>query len=246
MQIAFGKKFAYDRTGLLIVACGMGLYLTAVTLNQSALARGQVRRSSLCWIACAVGFVIWTLLPVLDPFRRVEIGFAGAAAMLCGLLYLLYRRPRSPRRGRRAGLGRGARGDGWRPRDEVWSPGRRQAWRLEPFHRRARPGRDEDVAGVKLGVGPGLRLDLAVGAAQGDDQRRARDVGDPLPGTRAAGVTSISSIRYSGVDDAGDLRVQREPRHLRAARLVGRDHAVGAGALQLLLRVLRGWRGRRS
>lgn len=91
MQAAFSKKFAYDRTGLLIVACGMGLYLTAVTLNQSALARGQVRRSSLCWIACAVGFVIWTLLPVLDPFRRVEIGFTGTAAILSLLMYLLYR-----------------------------------------------------------------------------------------------------------------------------------------------------------
>ena len=31
---------------------------------------------------------------MLDEFRRVEVGFAGAAALLCGLLYLLYRRPR--------------------------------------------------------------------------------------------------------------------------------------------------------
>jgi hypothetical protein len=37
--------------------------------------------------------VSWTLLPVLDEFRRVEVGFAGAAVVLCGLLYLLYRRP---------------------------------------------------------------------------------------------------------------------------------------------------------
>ena len=32
---------------------------------------------------------------MLDEFRRVEVGFAGAAALLCGLLYLLYRRPRA-------------------------------------------------------------------------------------------------------------------------------------------------------
>jgi O-antigen/teichoic acid export membrane protein len=91
MQAAFGHKHSYDRTGLLIVAAGMGLYLSAVTLNQAALARGQVRRSSLCWIACAIGFVTWTLLPVLDPFRRVEFGFTGTAATLSLLMYLLYR-----------------------------------------------------------------------------------------------------------------------------------------------------------
>ncbi|MDX6652541.1 MAG: hypothetical protein QOJ38_1322 [Solirubrobacterales bacterium] len=93
MQAAFGSKSTYDRTGLLIVALGMGLYLGAVTLNQSALARGQVRYSALCWMSCAAAFVIWTLLPVLDPFRRVEIGFAGAAGLLCAMTYVLYRRP---------------------------------------------------------------------------------------------------------------------------------------------------------
>ena len=30
---------------------------------------------------------------MLDEFRRVEVGFAGAAALLCALLYLLYRNP---------------------------------------------------------------------------------------------------------------------------------------------------------
>lgn len=94
MQIAFGDTFTYGRADLLIVAVGMGLYLSAVTLNQAALAQGQVRRAALCWIACAIGFVGWNLVPVLDVFRRVEIGFAGAAAALCLLLYLLYRRPR--------------------------------------------------------------------------------------------------------------------------------------------------------
>ena len=43
MQIAFGDKFSYDRVDLLIVTAGMGLYLCAATLNQAALARGQVR-----------------------------------------------------------------------------------------------------------------------------------------------------------------------------------------------------------
>jgi O-antigen/teichoic acid export membrane protein len=93
MQLAFGEKFTYDRTGLLIVTGGMGLYLAAATFNQAALAQGQVRRAAVCWFVCAAGFVAWNLLPVLDEFRRVEIGFAGGAAVLCAALYLLYRRP---------------------------------------------------------------------------------------------------------------------------------------------------------
>ena len=93
MEAAFSSKFEYHRADLLIVALGMGFYLGAVTLNQSALARGQVRYSAVCWLACAAGFVVWTLLPVMDPYRRVEVGFAGAAALLCLLTYILYRRP---------------------------------------------------------------------------------------------------------------------------------------------------------
>jgi O-antigen/teichoic acid export membrane protein len=95
MQIAFGDKFEYDRAALLIVTTGMGFYLAAATLNQAALAQGQVRRAAACWIGCAVAFVGFNLLPVLDAYRRVEVGFALAAMALCGLLYLLYRRPHS-------------------------------------------------------------------------------------------------------------------------------------------------------
>ncbi len=93
MQIAFGNKFTYDRTGLILVSVGMGLYLSAATLNQAALAQGQVRRAAACWVSCAIAFLVWNLLPVLDQFRRVEIGFAGAAAALASLLYALYRHP---------------------------------------------------------------------------------------------------------------------------------------------------------
>jgi drug/metabolite transporter (DMT)-like permease len=70
----------------------MGLYLTAVTINQACLAQGKVRRSSARWIACAVFFVGWCFVPLIsDEFRRVEIGFALTAALLLGLLYLVYR-----------------------------------------------------------------------------------------------------------------------------------------------------------
>jgi O-antigen/teichoic acid export membrane protein len=93
MKLAFGSKFSYDRAGLLIVTAGMGFYLSAATLNQAALAQGQVRRASARWVACAAGFIAWTLLPVFGDFRRVEVGFTCAAAALCGLLYLIYRSP---------------------------------------------------------------------------------------------------------------------------------------------------------
>ena len=94
MQIAFGKKHTYQRADLVIVSIGMGLYLSAATLNQAALAKGQVRRASFCWISCAVVFVIWTLVPIIgNDFHRVEIGYLGAATLLCSLLYWLYRQP---------------------------------------------------------------------------------------------------------------------------------------------------------
>jgi O-antigen/teichoic acid export membrane protein len=94
MQIAFGKNHIYQRVDLVIVSVGMGLYLSAATLNQAALAKGQVRRASLCWIGCAVAFVIWMLIPLIDnDFHRVEVGYLGAATLLCALLYWLYRQP---------------------------------------------------------------------------------------------------------------------------------------------------------
>jgi O-antigen/teichoic acid export membrane protein len=94
MQIAFGDKFSYDRAGLAIVAVGMGFYLSGAALNQAALAQGQARRAAACWAICALTFVIWNLIAPLDPFRTVEVGFTGTAALLAGLLYLLYAQPR--------------------------------------------------------------------------------------------------------------------------------------------------------
>ena len=94
MQLAFSKKFSYDRAGLLLVTLGMGLYLSSVTVNQACLAQGQVRRAAARWIACAAFFIGWNFLPLVgDEFRRVEIGFALAAGVLFALLYLVYRRP---------------------------------------------------------------------------------------------------------------------------------------------------------
>ena len=94
MQIAFGKNHDYARSDLVVVAVGMGLYLSAATLNQAALARGQVRRASFCWVGCAIAFIVWIVVPILSSeVTRVVVGYLGAATLLCALLYWLYRQP---------------------------------------------------------------------------------------------------------------------------------------------------------
>lgn len=94
MQLAFGDQFDYDRVGLAIVAIGMGFYLVAASLNQAVLAQGQARRAAVPWVVCALAFIACNLLSPGDPFRAVEVGFAGAAVLLSGLLYLVYTHPR--------------------------------------------------------------------------------------------------------------------------------------------------------
>jgi hypothetical protein len=93
MKVAFGDGFDYDRLGLAIVAVGMGFYLVAASLNQAALAQGQAHRAALRWIACAALFVVYNLIGPGDPFRTVEVGYAGCSALLAALLYAIYRRP---------------------------------------------------------------------------------------------------------------------------------------------------------
>jgi len=95
MQIAFSKKFTYDRAGLLLIGVGTGLYLSSVTVNQACIAQGQVRRAAARWIACAALFIAWNFVPLIsDEFRRVEVGFLVAAGVLFSLLYFVYSHPR--------------------------------------------------------------------------------------------------------------------------------------------------------
>jgi len=94
MQLAFSNKFTYDREGLLLITAGMGLYLSSVTVNQACIAQGQVRRAAARWITCAGLFIAWNFVPLVgNEFRRVEIGFLLAAAVLFSLLYVVYRHP---------------------------------------------------------------------------------------------------------------------------------------------------------
>ncbi len=94
MDVLFPSDTNYGRVGLAVIALGMGLHLTAGTLNQAALARGRAHQAAACWLAAAVVFVVWMVLPMVgDELVRAEVGYAGAAGLLCGLLYVLYRRP---------------------------------------------------------------------------------------------------------------------------------------------------------
>jgi O-antigen/teichoic acid export membrane protein len=92
MSHLFGQDFSYGRVGLAVVGVGMGLHLVAGTLNQAALARGNAGRAGAAWLGVAALFVVWTLLPVIDDqLLRVEVGYAGATAVLSFALLLVYR-----------------------------------------------------------------------------------------------------------------------------------------------------------
>jgi len=93
MDLVFGGDFEYDRLGLVLIALGMGLYLSAATLNQAALARGHAAVAAACWAASAAAFVLFLVLASFeDRVLQVEVGYLGAALALCGSLYALYRR----------------------------------------------------------------------------------------------------------------------------------------------------------
>lgn len=94
MSLLFGQEFDYGRVGLACVGVGMGFHLAAGTLNQALLARGRAGAACLAWLVTAVVFVAWTIAPVVsDQLERVEVGYAGATALLCALLVLATRRP---------------------------------------------------------------------------------------------------------------------------------------------------------
>jgi O-antigen/teichoic acid export membrane protein len=93
MDLLFGGDFDYARGGLVLVAVGMGLYLSAATLNQALLAHARAAQSAACWAATAVAFVLFLVLVEMDDrVLQVELAFVGAAAALCASLYLLHRR----------------------------------------------------------------------------------------------------------------------------------------------------------
>jgi O-antigen/teichoic acid export membrane protein len=93
MDLLFGGEFDYERGGLVLVSLGMGLYLSAATLNQALLAHGQAAPAATIWFACAAAFTLFLLAVEFDDrVLQVEVAFVGAAAALCASLHTLYRR----------------------------------------------------------------------------------------------------------------------------------------------------------
>jgi O-antigen/teichoic acid export membrane protein len=93
MDVLFDDGETYGRWGLALVALGMGFHLMAGTLNQAALARDEAGRAAAAWALAAVAFVGWLVAPVVDDeLLRAEVGYLGAAALLCASLSLLHRR----------------------------------------------------------------------------------------------------------------------------------------------------------
>jgi len=92
------KGFHYARLGLAVVGLGMGLHLISGTLNQAALARGRARLASAAWLTSAALFVAFVATPTISaPVTRVEVGYFIATAVLCLLLWAVYRAPRGGR-----------------------------------------------------------------------------------------------------------------------------------------------------
>jgi O-antigen/teichoic acid export membrane protein len=94
MDLLFDSDFTYERGGLVLMAVAMGLHLTAGTLNQAALARGQAGWAAAAWLFVAALFLGFVVSPIIgDEVLRVQAGYAGATLILCALLFALYRRP---------------------------------------------------------------------------------------------------------------------------------------------------------
>jgi O-antigen/teichoic acid export membrane protein len=93
MRLVFGDDFDYDRLGLALVAAGMGLYLSATTLNQAVLAQGRARLAASSWATSAVLFIVFVLAASMEQLREIEVAFIATAALLVSLLYVIYRRP---------------------------------------------------------------------------------------------------------------------------------------------------------
>jgi O-antigen/teichoic acid export membrane protein len=93
MEIVFGKKYVFDRIDLVLITAGMGIYLCAATLNQTALAARKTGIAVACWLTATIFFVIWEYGGfVEDPIDRVAYGYPAASLILLALLYALYSR----------------------------------------------------------------------------------------------------------------------------------------------------------
>jgi hypothetical protein len=74
-----------------MVAAGMGMYLSATTVNQAVLAQGRAPLAAASWAVSATFFVVFLFVAHMENVREVEVAFLATAAVLSSLLYLAYR-----------------------------------------------------------------------------------------------------------------------------------------------------------
>ena len=65
-------------------------------LNQAALARDHAGAAAAAWRVSAAAILVWMVAGGIDDeLVRAEVGYLGAASLLCLLLAIVYRRPRA-------------------------------------------------------------------------------------------------------------------------------------------------------
>lgn len=93
MEVVFGPNYSFTRPQLFAITAGMGIYLCAATLNQTALAARKTGVAVACWLTATILFVVWEYSGlVTDPIDRVAIGYPATSLLLFALLFGLYAR----------------------------------------------------------------------------------------------------------------------------------------------------------
>ena len=92
MRLAFGGNFHYPRGGLVMIAAGMGFYLSAATLNQAALAHAKARQAAVVWVITAVACLWLGITPIeawnYQFFNGRTVPSMYAAVALLDLMYI--------------------------------------------------------------------------------------------------------------------------------------------------------------
>ena len=88
----FDVDYDYGRVGLALLALGVGFHLARGRSTRLRW-RATTPRAALPLLVAAAPFLGWMFTPVVDDeLLRAEVGYLGAAAVLCGLLAAVYRR----------------------------------------------------------------------------------------------------------------------------------------------------------
>ena len=225
--------FTYNRFGLAIVGIGMGLHLTAGTLNQALLARGQAKWAAVSWLTAAGAFVLFvattTTSDASAQVLRVEAGYCGAAGLLALLLWLIYRRgARSPAIAPAAAAIRGPQP--MRPERSRRTPRRGPRRRTPPTPRRAgwrRPASRPPPLRRRHRRRPRARPRPAARRASGRACRRSRESSAGCPSRVDAHAEREIERRAGDLDEGAGRCAGAERRAGGAARLANRrEHVV--------------------